>query len=133
LCCFRWVYWSPCGWFLVTFFLFNCWCSYYCCCNCLHGVAYKLHILTKHAGRKNRFIDLSVSLIGFRLFRFLKNRSRFSYRFFSKPRFLYGFRLSDPTLFWSWACENIFVIVFLWKIYQCYTAVNIKILTVGCN
>jgi len=26
------------------FFLFDCWCSYYCCCNCLPGVANKLHI-----------------------------------------------------------------------------------------
>jgi len=24
-------------------FSFNCWCSYYCCCKCLPGVANKLH------------------------------------------------------------------------------------------
>ena len=51
---------------------------------------------------KNDFSVLSFILLGFWLFVvyfwFLKYRRRFRFRFVKKPRFLFGFRLTDSTL-----------------------------------
>jgi len=38
-----------------NFFYFNCWCSYYCCCNNLPRVANKLHIVRSAKVRTPRF------------------------------------------------------------------------------
>jgi len=67
-----------------------------------------MHILanrsySKHAGGKKTDLSVLGFLIGF--FSFL-NRRRFGCRFF-KPRFRFGFRLTDPTLDYSSAVVEI--------------------------